>query len=69
LAPGATGFASAMPIFRECYAIGSSKVQLALELNMLERRADATVRKASASRTLAEPVAPDELNDGRYVVV
>jgi hypothetical protein len=44
------GFASAVPITRECEAIGSSKHQLALKLTMLERRTDATVRKALASK-------------------
>jgi hypothetical protein len=37
----------------ERQATGSSKYQLVLQLNMLERRADATGRKALAGRALA----------------
>jgi hypothetical protein len=47
------GFASATPNIRECAAIGSSKHQLVRELKMLERRTDATIRKALASNALA----------------
>jgi hypothetical protein len=47
---GTTGFAGATPIIRECEAIGSSH-QLVLELNMLERRTAATIRKALASKS------------------
>jgi len=42
----------------ERQAIGSSKYQRALELNMLERRADSPGRKVLAFIALAEPVAP-----------
>ena len=50
---GATGFASATPIIRECEAILSCKHQLVVELNLLERRNDAIIRKALATKTLA----------------
>ncbi|HEY3391699.1 MAG TPA: hypothetical protein VGK58_03255, partial [Lacipirellulaceae bacterium] len=56
---GATGFASAIPIIRECDAIVTCRHQLALELKMLECRTGAIIRKALASKALAEPVAPD----------
>jgi hypothetical protein len=47
---GATGFASATPFIREFEAIVSNKHQLVLELKMLERRTEATIRKALASK-------------------
>jgi hypothetical protein len=57
--------AGATPNIREGGAIRSSKHQLVLELKMLERRTLATIRKALASKALAEPVAARVLSKVR----
>jgi hypothetical protein len=45
--------ADATPVIMEFSAIGSSEHQLALGLNVLERRTETTNRKALASKALA----------------